>query len=52
MIVNPVMAMTTAGPEVQIMAPMCSLVVTFPTMEGTSTVVSEIGVLSRNRRPR
>ncbi len=45
MIVNPTMARTTAGPEVQIMAPMCWLVVTFSTIDGTSTVVSEIGVI-------
>ena len=34
-----------AGPEVQIIAPMCWLVVTPPTIDGTSTVVSEIGVI-------
>ena len=34
-----------AGPEVQSMAPMCSWVVTPPTMLGTRTVVSEIGVI-------
>ncbi len=27
------------------MAPMCSWVVTLPTMDGTSTVVSEMGVI-------
>ena len=38
-------AITTAGPDVQIIAPMCSLVVTLPTIEGTRTVVSETGVI-------
>ena len=42
---NSTMAMTMAGPEVQIMAPMCCWVVTPPTMEGTSTVVSDSGVI-------
>ena len=37
--------MTTAGPDVQIIAPMCWLVVTPPTMDGTRTVVSETGVI-------
>ena len=43
--VNRMMAITTAGPDVQIIAPMCSLVVTPPTMDGTRTVVSETGVI-------
>ena len=37
-------AITTAGPDVQSIAPMCSLVVTPPTIDGTRTVVSETGV--------
>src|SRR5829696_928204 len=37
-------AMSIAGPDVQIIAPMCSLTVTPPTIDGTSTVVSESGV--------
>ena len=38
-------AMRIAGPDVQIIAPMCCWVVTPPTIDGTSTVVSEIGVI-------
>ena len=38
-------AMSTAGPDVQIIAPMCCWVVTPPTIDGTRTVVSEIGVI-------
>ena len=34
-----------AGPDVHSMAPMCSWVVTPPTIDGTRTVVSEIGVI-------
>ena len=34
-----------AGPDVHSIAPMCSWVVTPPTIDGTSTVVSEIGVI-------
>ncbi len=44
-IANRTSAMTTAGPDVQIIAPMCWLVVTPPTMDGTRTVVSETGVI-------
>ena len=44
-IVKSASAITTAGPDVQIIAPMCSLVVTPPTMEGTRTVVSDTGVI-------
>ena len=36
---------TIAGPDVQIIAPMCCLAVTPPTIDGTSTVVSESGVI-------
>ena len=35
---------TMAGPDVHSIAPMCSSVVTPPTIDGTRTVVSEIGV--------
>ena len=38
-------AITIAGPDVQIIAPTCSLVVTPPTIDGTSTVVSDTGVI-------
>ena len=37
--------MITAGPDVQTIAPMCSWVVTLPTIVGTRTVVSETGVI-------
>src|SRR4029077_14678489 len=42
---NSTQAIATAGPDVQIIAPMCSWVVTPPTIDGTRTVVSEIGVI-------
>ena len=44
-ITNPRSASRIAGPDVQIIAPTCSWVVTPPTTDGTSTVVSEMGVI-------
>src|SRR6188472_3746128 len=41
---KPMAARTIAGPDVQIIAPMCCWVVTPPTIDGTRTVVSEMGV--------
>ncbi len=41
---KPAIERTMAGPDVQSIAPMCSWVVTPPTIDGTRTVVSEIGV--------
>ena len=38
-------AMITAGPDVQIIAPMCWFVVTPPTIDGVRTVVSETGLI-------
>ena len=43
--VNRASAMSTAGPDVQSIAPMCWFVVTPPTIDGTSTVVSDTGVI-------
>ena len=45
MIAKPRIDRTMAGPDVHSMAPMCSWVVTPPTIDGTRTVVSEIGVI-------
>src|SRR4051795_5975470 len=42
---NRTIVIRAAGPLVQIIAPMCSWVVTLPTIDGVRTVVSETGVI-------